>query len=136
LVRIQRPGLVSSGHKSEQLDAKADWTMKMTGTLADLRPGRAVLHSLESWVRARKPPPACRHPWNLHAHGHRVGGEGMPFTKEGSKSAEWEFETREAIEWMAANKLKLKARRPARAPTPLTSPAMTRRRLKRPNAAR
>lgn len=39
-------------------------------------------------------------------------GEGMPFTKEGSKSAEWEFETRPCIEWMAGNKLKLKARRP------------------------
>lgn len=45
-------------------------------------------------------------------------GEGMPFTREGSKSAEWEFDTREAIEWMAANKLKLKDKRLKRASTP------------------
>jgi phage terminase Nu1 subunit (DNA packaging protein) len=37
-------------------------------------------------------------------------GEGMPFTREGSKSAEWEFDTRETIEWMAANKLKTKGK--------------------------
>lgn len=37
-------------------------------------------------------------------------GEGMPFVKEGSKSAEWEFETRDCIEWMAANKLKARAK--------------------------
>jgi phage terminase Nu1 subunit (DNA packaging protein) len=42
-------------------------------------------------------------------------GQGMPFTREGSKSAEWEFETREAIEWMAANKLSLKDKRSNRA---------------------
>jgi hypothetical protein len=34
----------------------------------------------------------------------------MPFTREGSQSAEWEFDTREAIEWMAANKLKPKGK--------------------------
>lgn len=45
-VRVTRPGLVSSGHKSEQLDAKADWTIENTGTLADLRLRAAVLHSL------------------------------------------------------------------------------------------
>lgn len=37
-------------------------------------------------------------------------GEGMPFVREGSKSAEWEFETRDCIEWMAANKLKARAK--------------------------
>jgi phage terminase Nu1 subunit (DNA packaging protein) len=39
--------------------------------------------------------------------------QGMPFTREGSKSAEWEFDTRACIEWFAGNKLKLKARGPA-----------------------
>lgn len=38
-------------------------------------------------------------------------GEGMPFTKEGGKSGEWEFETTECIAWFAENKLKLRARR-------------------------
>lgn len=42
----------------------------------------------------------------------------MPFTREGSKSAEWEFETREAIEWFALNKLKLKDRKPAKGRNP------------------
>lgn len=40
--------------------------------------------------------------------------EGMPYTREGSRSAEWEFETRPAIEWMAANKLSLKDKRLAK----------------------
>lgn len=40
-------------------------------------------------------------------------GEGMPFTREGSKSAEWEFETRACIEWFGANKLKARVRSPS-----------------------
>jgi phage terminase Nu1 subunit (DNA packaging protein) len=44
--------------------------------------------------------------------------DGMPFTREGSKSAEWEFDTRECIEWFAAKKLKLKERRPGRGKNP------------------
>jgi terminase small subunit / prophage DNA-packing protein len=44
--------------------------------------------------------------------------EGMPFTREGSKSAEWEFETRECIEWFGANKLKLRPRQPTRGKNP------------------
>lgn len=39
--------------------------------------------------------------------------QGMPFEVEGSKSAEWEFDTRKCIEWFAQNKLKMKARAPA-----------------------
>jgi phage terminase Nu1 subunit (DNA packaging protein) len=44
--------------------------------------------------------------------------DGMPFTREGSKSAEWEFDSRECIEWFAANKLKLKSRGPAKGANP------------------
>lgn len=44
--------------------------------------------------------------------------QGMPYTREGSKSVEWEFETRECIEWFAQNKLKLKERRPGKGSNP------------------
>jgi phage terminase Nu1 subunit (DNA packaging protein) len=39
--------------------------------------------------------------------------QGMPAEVEGSKSAEWEFDTRKCIEWFAQNKMTLKARAPA-----------------------
>lgn len=50
-------------------------------------------------------------------------GEGMPFTREGSKSAEWEFETRECIEWLGSNKLKTKARAPSNGKDPFADGA-------------
>lgn len=36
--------------------------------------------------------------------------QGMPFEVEGSKSAEWEFDTRKCIDWYAANKSARKAK--------------------------
>lgn len=50
----------------------------------------------------------------------------MPFTREGSKSAEWEFDTRECIEWFAANKFKMKARGPAPGEDPFNEDGTTR----------
>jgi hypothetical protein len=92
--RIERPGLVSSGHVSEQLEVRPDLTIvndrhasrpcgsaaRLGGDAALVRVNRRQLADIlgismptvTAWV-----------------------GEGMPFTREGSKSAEWEFDTRE-----------------------------------------
>lgn len=52
--------------------------------------------------------------------------QGMPFTREGSKSAEWEFDSRECVEWFAANKFKMKARGPAPGEDPFNEDGTTR----------
>jgi phage terminase Nu1 subunit (DNA packaging protein) len=41
--------------------------------------------------------------------------DGLPYTRQGSKGVEWEFETREVIEWYAASKFQ---NRDGRAKTP------------------
>lgn len=43
--KVERPGLVSSGHVSEQLEVTPDLTIENTGTLADLRLRVAVAHA-------------------------------------------------------------------------------------------